>query len=289
MAWVLSALGVLVIVLVLRDVFHTLWHPSGHGRISRAVMIAVWRLSRRSSRTALLAGPVAMVTVILTWGSAVVLGGALLYLPHLPHGFHYAAGLNPADRSPPLDALYLSLVDVTTLGLGDIVPAEGWLRVVVPLQALVGFSLLTAAVSWILQIYPALRRRRILALRLTALTHAGAARSIGDLPSPAAAQLLSDLATGVVGMQVDLSQYAETYYFRDSDRDMALAHVLSYASDLAQAGLSSPRPDVRLAAGLLAFALDELAGVLDLKFLHVGGDTRTVFAAFAVDHLQCPP
>jgi hypothetical protein len=65
-----------------------------------------------------------------------------------------------------LDALYLSTVAMSTLGFGDIVPVDGWLRLVVPVQALVGFLLLTAAVSWVLQVYPAPARRRVLAVRL---------------------------------------------------------------------------------------------------------------------------
>ncbi len=284
MVWVVSALGALLVLLALRDVFHTLWHPSGRGGTSRVVMAVVWALLRHRTRWTQLAGPVALVAVVLTWGSMVVLGGALVYLPHLPDGFAYASGLDPAQRWPPLDALYLSLVAVTTLGMGDIVPTEGWLRVAVPLQALIGFALLTAALSWTLQIYPALTRRRILALRLTALRRGAAEQSIGGPGSPAGAQLLSDLATDVLGVRVDLSLCAEAYYFAGSDSDMALSGVLGYAADLAQASLTSPRPDVRLSAGVLASALDELAAVLDDQFLHVGGDTRAVFAAFAVDH-----
>jgi hypothetical protein len=36
---------------------------------------------------------------------------------------------------------------VATLGFGDIVPESEWLRIVVPAQALIGFALLTAAVT----------------------------------------------------------------------------------------------------------------------------------------------
>jgi hypothetical protein len=40
--------------------------------------------------------------------------------------------VDPAEHSGPVDALYIWLVIVATLGLGDIAPAEGWLRVVAP-------------------------------------------------------------------------------------------------------------------------------------------------------------
>ena len=68
-------------------------------------------------------------------------------------------GLEPSERIDLLDSLYLSLVTVAALGYGDIVPTYAWLRLVSPLEALIGCALLTAAVSWILQIHPALARK----------------------------------------------------------------------------------------------------------------------------------
>ena len=56
--------------------------------------------------------------------------------------------------------VYVSMVAVATLGLGDILSATPLLRIVVPLEALVGFVLLTAGISWVLQPYPELIRRR---------------------------------------------------------------------------------------------------------------------------------
>ncbi|MEV6940459.1 class I SAM-dependent methyltransferase [Streptomyces sp. NPDC051172] len=44
------------------------------------------------------------------------------------------------------------------------------------------------------------------------------------------------------------------------------------------------RPDMRLTGDLLAGALDDLATILDQRFLHMGGTTTEVFAAYAADH-----
>lgn len=62
-----------------------------------------------------------------------------------------------------VDAPYLSLVTVATLGFIDIVATAPLLRLLI---ALIGFALLTGAVTWMRQIYPALTRRRVLPLRL---------------------------------------------------------------------------------------------------------------------------
>ncbi len=44
------------------------------------------------------------------------------------------------------------MVTIGSRGFWDIVPALSWLRVIVPLESRFGFMLLTAAVSWVLQL-----------------------------------------------------------------------------------------------------------------------------------------
>lgn len=285
-----SATGAGIVLVVLRDIFHTLGHPGAQGGLSRLVLGTIWRLSRRvggNSRLAGLAGPLAMLTVIGVWGVLAVIGWALLYWPHVSGGFAFASG--PAGQnSALLDALYISMVTISTLGFGDIVPASGWLRVANPLEALFGFALLTVAVSWVLQIYPALTRRRVLAIRLTLLHRADTSIALPGLDSAMVAGLLESLATSIVGVRVDLSEYAETYYFREDEPGTSLAATLGYAAELGQAGARSHRADVRLAAAFLNCTLDDFASVLDDKFLHIGGTLPELLDAYAADHGHQP-
>ncbi|WP_237302758.1 potassium channel family protein [Streptomyces sp. S063] len=268
----ISVAGAGLILVALRDVFHTLWHPVGRGSLSALVMGGVWRCRRRSGgqgRLAVAAGPAALVVVIAVWTSLVVVGGALVYAPHMPDDFSFAPGLAPSQREPLLDGLYLSLVTVATLGFGDIVPAEGWLRIAAPLQGLLGFALLTAAVSWVGQVYPALTRRRALALRLEAIRRSLGSGRLTDTTFTAV--LLENLAAEVIRVRVDLSQRAETYYFHDGDGGPTMAALSSYAADLALAGQRSGAADVRTSATMLATALEEFASVLEERFLKASG------------------
>ncbi|MGY1698413.1 potassium channel family protein [Geodermatophilus sp. SYSU D00766] len=278
--WGSTVLGAVLVLLVLRDVVHTLWHPSGRRGLSRRLMAVLWRAgreSRRRSGTGFLGGPLAMVVVALSWVLLLVLGFTLVYWPHLPDAFVYGSGLAPG-RSGALDAVYLSLVTLATLGFGDIVPESPWLRLAVPVEAVVGFVLLTAAVTWVLQVYPALSRRRALALRLALLRRAA-------LPAAAiGAGLLREIAVDLVQVRVDLTQHAETHYFRDVDPETALPLQLPAALELAEAGGRSPDAQVRTAATFLDVAIEDLTGVLDRQFLHRGGDVRARVAAYADDH-----
>ena len=195
MEWVVAVVGSLIVVVVVRDVFHTLFHPIGHGSIAPQLMKFVWwllRLFHPDRRIASLTGPLGIALVVLTWGALAVLGWAMLYFAQMPDGFAYSSELNPAERHDVFDALYLSLVTVGTLGFGDIVPTSPVLRLLVPLEALFGFMLLTAAVSWVLQIYPALHRRRVLALQLSTLREARRAQ-----PSLGIDSIPTDVLTGI--------------------------------------------------------------------------------------------
>lgn len=290
--WVVTLLGVGLVLAVLRDIFHTLWHPSGHGGLGRKVLAALWRVGRPRRgrrRVRALAGPLAMVVVVIAWVALIVVGWTLIYWPHLGDGFFITESLQQTTRGGLLDALYLSMVTLATLGFGDIVPTAEWLRVAVPLQSMLGFVLLTAVVTWVLQVYPALTRRRALAIRLSLLRRADAVRTLAEEDVPMAANLLEDLAGEVVQARVDLAQYAETYYFRDAEESVSLPANIAMAMELARAAEQSPRADLRFSGRLLDTALGDFAGLIDAHFLRLGGPPEAVLMAYAADHGHGPP
>lgn len=286
MTWTLTLAGFLLVAVVVRDVFHTLFHPIGHGSIAPQVMKLVWwmlRLFRADRRISAMTGPLGIACVVLAWGVIAVVGWALLYLAQMPDGFAYSSELNPAERHDIFDSLYLSLVTIGTLGFGDIVPATPFLRLIVPLEALFGFMLLTAAVSWVLQIYPALHRRRVVALQLSTLREARRANPDLDIDS-VPTDVLTRLADAIMEVRNDFTQYGATYYFRDVELDASLASSLVYATELASEAESSAYPQTRLAGALVTAAVESLTGLLNDEFLGLDGDTAAVIRGYAEDH-----
>ncbi len=282
----LTIAGVVLILITLRDVFHTLWHPSGFGTLSRLVFTLVWRLAKLGSRrrSAQLAGPFGVVGTLAAWTLLVVMGFGLLYLPRMPGGFTFGSSLIPEVSSDVVASLYLSSVALTTLGIGDIQPATPGLRLLVPTEALLGFLLLTVGISWILQLYPALIRRRALARRITTMSRHRAADVVerGEV-SVAVAHLESvrgDLAT----VEMDLMQYGESYYFREVSPDLSLAAALPHVMELVAAGGRSASADVQNAALMLGDGLAELLTLLRRQFFSDAGDADATLAAFAEDH-----
>ena len=281
----LTLLGTTVIVLGLRDMYHSLLHPSGSGAVGGRVQSGVWWVSRRTGhRFGSAVGPGSMITVVLLWVLLQGLGWALIYLPHVPEGFTYSPGVDPAAYPDLLEALYLSFVTLATLGFGDVVATDPWIRLATPLEALTGFALLTAALTWFTQIYPPLSRRRALALELTSLAEVEYADGIAEEDPVTAARVLDGLTAEVSRARIDFTQHGETYYFQEEDPDLSLARQLAYALELRDRAAASSAPRVRTGARRLGLALEQLAHQLRENSGCAGETPADVFAAYAEDH-----
>lgn len=295
---VLTVAGIAVIVLVLRDVFHTLWHPAGEGRLSGALGRATWwavhRLPARSRPRRLLldlAGPLVLAATIVGWATGAVLGWSFVFWPQMPEGFQDTTGPPSADTWERFaDTVYVSMVALSTLGIGDVVPTTGWTRLCTAVQALVGFALLSASMSWVLQVSPSLTHRRALARRLTALAEAHRLTSPAPAADPVALPVstVEDLVQEVATVHVELGHYGETYYFRDADPDEALPAAVGMGVGLADGARRSADPEVRRSAASLRWTLDRFAALLDDQYLHTGGSTEEIFAAYADDQDHVP-
>lgn len=285
MDWLFRIGGALIVLMVLRDIFHTLWHPQGFGSLARGAMRLVWRGRHLVGlRGRELIGPLGMLAAVGLWTALTVVGWALIYLPSISEGFYYEAAVEPEQSSGFVTAVYLSLVIAATLGFGDITPASSALRLLAPVESLIGFVLLTAAISWILQLYPALGRRRATAVHLHALAAEDIAALIRDGDPAISSNVLHAVSRDLGSLAVDLSQYAESYYFVENDAAMSLAQNLPYALTLVAAGGAAASPEVRGAAKVLASSLEQVTARLADSHLGTEGSVEEVLRAFAEDH-----
>src|SRR3954469_25173149 len=258
---VLTAAGVVLVAIALRDVFDTLFHESGRAVLSRILMRGVWRVFRRlgGRRRLSLAGPIALIAVVMSWATMLVVGWALFLMPHMPDSFAFGAA---PHSSRVAESLYLSLTTLTTVGFGDIAPAEGWLRIVTPVEALIGYGLLTASVSWLLSIYPLLSRRRSLAYQIYLLTEAEAktGKPLTEMDATAAEGVYSELTSRLVSVERDMVTFPVAYYFAEADPRFALPAAMPPLLRLAEAGCDSGVAEpVRLRATMLRDAIEDFA------------------------------
>lgn len=274
----------------MRDIFDALFHPESRGTLARLLMRAVWRGFRRVARRPRLfslAGPLGLIAVIGSWAAMLALGWALLIWPHMPESFRYEPG---GGGDGFFDALNYSLVSLTTLGSGDADPTDAWLKVLLPLEALLGFGLLSASISWLLLIYPVFTRRRSPAYEISLLRQA---EDEGDLAldqlEPAALErIYSELTSRLIAVERDLVNFPVTYYFAEDDERFSLPAVAPYMLELARRGADDDRPSVvRLRARLLLQTIDNLARTAAQRFHRAPGDsTDDRLEAYARDHLR---
>jgi Ion channel len=282
--------GVVLILLACRDIFDTLLHPEGKAYLGRLATRAVWlvmrRLFVRKPRALELAGPLGMIVVVTTWAGLLIVGWALVFLPHVDDSFRVAPG---AEGSDVVHALNFSLVTLTTLGFGDLTPTAEWLRIVTPLEALLGFGLLSASVSWLLLVYPVLSRRRSLAYEVSLLRREEeeTGSNLIDLEPDAAERVLSELTSRLIAVERDLVNFPVTYYFVEADPRFSLAATAPYLVELAERGGDQAVAErVRLRAKLLAEALGDLAATSSRFHGGEGDAPAELLEAFARDHMR---
>jgi Ion channel len=284
----LTVLAALLIAVALRDVFDTLFHETGRAVLSTVIMRGVWRTFRRlgGRRRLALAGPVSLIAVVVSWAVLLIVGWALFLMPHMPDAFSFSG---EASSGRVVESLYLSLTTLTTVGFGDIAPAEGWLRVVAPLEALIGFGLLTASVSWLLSIYPLLSRRRSLAYEIHLLSEAQSETEaeVTDVEPWAAESVYSELMSRLVSVERDMVTFPVAYYFAEADRRFALPAAMPSLLRLAEAGCAEEAPaPVRLRATMLRDAIGDFARTVATRFHGSAAEgTEELLGDYARDHL----
>ncbi|HZO60107.1 MAG TPA: potassium channel family protein [Solirubrobacterales bacterium] len=289
-----TAAGVLLVLVALRDVFDTLFHPHGRGVVSEAVVRQIWRAMRlvvRGNHAALsLAGPLAFLTVIVTWGTLVVIGFALMLWPHFPEGFaNSEAAVGSGGHFG--DAIYLSLVNLTSLGYGDIAPTSDYLRLLGPLETLIGLGLLTASISWILFLYRVLADYRSLSHEILLLSDAErkSDTTLASIEAPVAAQVLADLTSRVIAIRDDLVHSPIAYYFHPRSARHALPVLLPRLLEIVDECSGTGQRALRFEAALLQASLEDLLDTVASQFVRVPTDgTDRALAAYRQDHLWDP-
>jgi len=285
-----SAAGVMLIAVGCRDIFDALFHPEGKASVGRLVARWVWLTVRRVSGgrpgVFALAGPLGMIAVISAWAALLIAGWALVFLPHVDDGFRVPAAAAGGDV---VDAFNISIVTLTTVGFGDTTPEAAWLRVVTPLEALLGFGLLSASVSWLLLVYPVLARRRSLAYEVSLLRREEVEMGVSllDLDPDVVERVLADLTSRLIAVERDLVNFPVTYYFVEADRRFSLAATAPYLLELGERGTEGRVADaVQVRARLLREALEDLAATAAGFHRGAGESPAELLEGYARDHLR---
>ena len=283
--------GCILVFVSFVDVFQSLFHPAGRGTLSDWIARGTWRsvrpLARRRPGIITYAGPLAFVAVISTWAALIVVGCALIFWPHMSTGFVAAPRLNPPNGF--FDAFNTSLSSLTNFAT-DSFATQKWLRLVMGIEGVVGFGLLTASVSWLLSLYPVLELRRSLAQQTTLLHWAELENGIDvvQLPSGEALSILDRLTSRLTTLRNQVAQFPITYYFHVGEEETALPGVLPYLAELgSRASQPGRAASVRLAGTALGGAVDSYLELIAREFLRMPIDDKSaILRRHAADQMR---
>ncbi|MDQ4070152.1 MAG: potassium channel family protein [Actinomycetota bacterium] len=270
--------GALTLV-VAWDILLTLLHPTARGPLSYVANRATWIVARWVSirllrgRGLSFAGPLAVSMNVYAWVITLWVGYALVYLPFVD-SLSYDPS-SPFEGTGLAEALYLSGAAVTTVGFGDVAAHTDALRLATTIEAASGFGVLSAAIAFVLSIYPLITQIRGTGTQLAdvgALELDGAVRVVREV-GPAE---LAATVRALTQNHEHLRRFPVLYYFESGNREESLSAVVR-GSALLLVALRCESKAVRH-AGLYADVLRQVLVRLldDLERDFVGGRRRNI-------------
>ncbi len=298
MAWLQQVAGSALVAAALADIYLTvLYARSGAGFLSPRLSKATWLLFKAIGRIAgrfrptvlSFAGSAILVLTAVVWLALLTAGFGLIVWPALGSGIQASSGSTPTDYAA---ALYYSGYSLTTLGTGDLVPTSSTYRLIMIVQAAIGFSVLTLTLTYFMSVYSALVRRNTLAQGLHQLSGgtADAAEIVARLGAggtfDSTSSILSDSAFRVLDLLESHHSYPVLHYFRRSDPRYAMARIALLTLDTASLLSSALGKEHAAVGGSAAVEMMRGSGLellhdVGRSFLPAGAEERAARVAEA--------
>ncbi|MBD6615610.1 two pore domain potassium channel family protein [Komarekiella sp. 'clone 1'] len=245
MRLLVQIIGAGIVILSLVDIYLTVLFPRlGSSLLSLPLGKGMWRLFRLIARIVpfkddkLLShnGPTLMIATVVVWVCLLICGFALIVWTELGSAIQSSSGWTETNF---ITALYYSGFSLTTLGTGDLTPNTDFHRLLMILEAAIGFSIFTLTITYLLSIYSALIRRNTFALSLhhRSAGTADAAEILARLGASGelsgVQQDISNMARDLINLLESQQSYPALLYFRFQETYYALPRILLLAMDTA--------------------------------------------------------
>jgi len=236
-------IGVLLIWAALLDLFLTvLYARAGSGYISDQVARVTWQFfirisrlfGRHRARVLSFGGPAILVMFVAVWAFILTLGSALVMHPYL--GTAVKANSGPTDTNF-LVALYAGGSSMSLVGSSDYSPKTTLFRLVYLTNSMIGMSVMSLALTYVMQIYNALQRRNSMGLNLDLITNGTGDAAVllkglgprGKFES--GSSNLAQLSESMGNLRETHEFYPVLFYFRFSAAKYAVSRMAFLALD----------------------------------------------------------
>lgn len=228
---------------VLLDIFLTvLYARAGTSLFSQAVSRAIWflfrlvsrRVGRNRGRVLSFCGPLILVALISVWAAGLALGAALVMHPHLGGGIRASEGSTPRNF---MSALYAAGNSLSFVGSSDFKPQSAAYQAFYLLNSIIGMSVMSLVLTYVMQIYSALKSRNTLGLAIYTLSDetGDAAELIAGLGPrgqfDSGVSNLSSLASDIVEVKESHHFYPLLFYFRFAEPYYSVSYTATVLFD----------------------------------------------------------
>jgi hypothetical protein len=238
-------IGAALTLLFLADIFLTLLYArAGTGLLAPHWNRGVWALlgavarplGKRRGAVLSFAGPLIVVSLIGFWAVGLTLGAALVIWPELGGALRSSSGETSTDFST---ALLVAGNSLSIVGGGsNYAPQTAGTRILFLINSLIGASVLSLVLSYLVQVYSGLRERNALALMVHLMSGGTGdaaemlARLAPDGDCSNAISELGNLARSLATMKEAHHFYPLLFYFRFEDPLYAVSRFSFVLLDL---------------------------------------------------------
>lgn len=278
-----SILGLILIVVVIADVFATVFEPR---TVERALNLTTvfygyaWRMTRwivrvfgksPTRREALLGkfGPASLIGLIAVWAALLMMGFALLQ-------YGLQQPMNGIESPNFGEYFYLSATTFLTLGYGDLTITTAPGRFISVVEAMMGFGMLAAVIGYLPVMYQAFSRSEQTALLLDARagsppTASALLKHYADDRGPAFQSLLEDFEKWSAGLLESFLSFPVLSMYRSQHKKLSWLACMTCILDacaFVQAAYSDDTAEYRALKrqAAMTFALARHAAV-DLAYV----------------------
>ena len=265
-----QAAGAILMLLVLADVFLTvLYARAGFGIISQQLARLTWSFFRSlpatGHRAAVLSfcGPAILVLLVLIWSLLLAFGAALIVHPELGSGIRNSSGETAKDF---MTALFIGGSSLSIVGSSNYAPESAAMKMLFLFNAIVGMSVMSLTLTYLMQVYSALRERNTFALTLHAASGETGdaahllARLFPDEQFSAGYNNLSEFAAEMARMKEAHHFYPVLFYFRFGQSYYAVSRTTLLVLD-AVALIRTALPDENAGWVKKSAAVEQLASI----------------------------
>jgi hypothetical protein len=219
--------GVALVAVTLADVFlNVLYARAGIAIYSRPLAQAVSNLfvvlgragdGRSRARIFSFCGPAIVLALLLSWLTALVLGSAMIIHPALGRAIRAPGGATETDF---ITALYVAGGTISSMGASPYAAVAPAYKLVLLFDSFLGISVLTLAITYLMQLYASLQARDGLALKVELMTRqtGDAARLVAGLGPDGRFEtgyaLIAEMAGELSGVKEAHHLYPVLFYFR---------------------------------------------------------------------------